>query len=66
MGARSVISTLRPINDKAGATFMRHFYDSYFKGASKAKALQAAKQKMMKSRFQHPYYWASYILTGEF
>lgn len=66
MGARSVISTLWPINDKASATFMKRFYDSYLKGASKAKALQAAKQKMIKTRFQHPYYWASYVLTGEF
>jgi CHAT domain-containing protein/Tfp pilus assembly protein PilF len=66
MGARSVISTLWPINDSAGVTFMKLFYDSYFRGASKAEALRAAKQKMAKTRFGHPFYWASYVLTGEF
>ncbi len=67
MGARSVLSTLWPINDKAGARFMDFFYDSYFHGgASKAEALRSAKRKMAKTAYAHPYYWASYILAGEF
>jgi CHAT domain-containing protein len=66
MGARSVISTLWPVHDKAGATFMDYFYDAYFRGAGKAAALQAAKRKMTKTKYSHPYYWASYTLTGEF
>jgi CHAT domain-containing protein len=66
MGARSVISTLWPVEDKAGAAFMRYFYDAYFQGAGKAKALQLAKRKMAGTNYDHPYYWASYTLTGEF
>ncbi|HVP91319.1 MAG TPA: CHAT domain-containing tetratricopeptide repeat protein, partial [Terriglobales bacterium] len=64
MGARSVISTLWPVHDKAGAVFMGFFYDSYFRGAGKAESLQAAKRKMAGSKYAHPYYWASYTLTG--
>jgi CHAT domain-containing protein/Tfp pilus assembly protein PilF len=66
MGARSVISTLWPIYDKAGAAFMDYFYDAYFQGAGKARALQIAKRKMAGTKYGHPYYWASYTLTGEF
>jgi CHAT domain-containing protein len=66
MGARSVISTLWPVHDKAGAAFMDYFYDAYFQGADKARALQIAKQKMAGTKYGHPYYWASYTLTGEF
>jgi len=66
MGARSVISTLWPVHDKAGAAFMDHFYDAYFQGAGKARALQIAKRKMAGTKYGHPYYWASYTLTGEF
>jgi len=66
MGSRSVISTLWSINDKAAARFMRYFYDSYSRGQGKAKSLQLAKQRMMKTRYGHPYYWAAFILTGEY
>lgn len=66
MGARSVISTLWPVHDKAGAAFMDYFYDAYFQGAGKARALQIAKRKMAGTKYGHPYYWASYTLTGEF
>jgi CHAT domain-containing protein/tetratricopeptide (TPR) repeat protein len=66
MGARSVISTLWPIHDKAAASFMDHFYDSYFRGAGKAEALQAAKKKMARTRYAHPYFWAAYTLAGQY
>ena len=66
MGAKSVISTLWPINDKSGAVLMEHFYDAYFRGDGKAGALRAAKSAMRRTRFAHPFFWASYVLTGEF
>lgn len=66
MGAKSVLSTLWPVNDKSGAVFMTHFYDAYFRGEDKAKALRAAKKAMRETRFAHPFFWASYVLTGGF
>ena len=66
MGARSVLATLWPVNDKAAALFMRYFYDAYFRGQGKAEALRAAKRAMARTRFAHPYFWASYVLTGGF
>jgi CHAT domain-containing protein len=65
VGARSVLSTLWPISDESGSVFMRYFYDAYFRSEGKAKALQAAKAAMRKTKFAHPFFWASYVLTGE-
>ena len=66
VGARSVLSTLWPISDESGSVFMRYFYDAYFRDEGKAKALQAAKAAMRKTKFAHPFFWASYVLTGEY
>ncbi|OGP59818.1 MAG: hypothetical protein A2162_01505 [Deltaproteobacteria bacterium RBG_13_52_11b] len=66
MGAKSVLSSLWPINDKSGAVFMRNFYDAYFHGEGKAEALRTAKKAMGETRFAHPFFWASYVLTGGF
>lgn len=66
MGARSVISTLWPVHDKAAASFMGYFYDSYFQGAGKAEALRAAKRRMARTRYAHPYFWAAYTLAGRY
>jgi CHAT domain-containing protein len=66
MGARSVLSTLWPVNDRSCAMFMKFFYDRYLSGEGKAEALRAAKKAMRSTRFAHPYFWASYTLTGGF
>jgi CHAT domain-containing protein/tetratricopeptide (TPR) repeat protein len=66
VGARSVLATLWPISDESGSVFMRYFYDAYFRSEGKAKALQAAKAAMRKTKFAHPFFWASYVLTGEY
>jgi len=64
MGARSVLSTLWPVNDEAGAAFMKLFYDAYFRGQDKAAAVRAAKKAMREKGYAHPCLWAPYVLTG--
>jgi CHAT domain-containing protein len=66
MGSRSVISTLWSIDDRATSQFMGYFYEYYGKGTGKAQALQAAKQRMMRTKYSHPFYWGAFILTGEY
>jgi CHAT domain-containing protein/Tfp pilus assembly protein PilF len=66
MGSRSIISTLWSIDDKATSRFMGYFYEYYAKGISKAQALQSAKQRMMRTKYSHPFYWGAFILTGEY
>jgi len=57
-----------PVNDRATAELMKNFYGRIL-GAdplSPAAALRAAQISMWKqSRWRAPYYWASFILSGE-
>ncbi|MDH4219239.1 MAG: CHAT domain-containing protein [Candidatus Aminicenantes bacterium] len=65
-GARSVISSLWEVNDKSTAKFMSYFYKYLSVGNSKSQALRMAKIKMLKSEYSHPFYWASFVLYGDF
>ncbi|MCH8931398.1 MAG: CHAT domain-containing protein [Proteobacteria bacterium] len=66
-GARTVISSLWRVEDTATAEFMKHFYRSLMQnGAAPAEALRYAQLKMARSqRWQQPYYWAAFVLQGE-
>jgi CHAT domain-containing protein/lipopolysaccharide biosynthesis regulator YciM len=65
-GARSTLATLWQINDESTAIFMEAFYHELVqKGVSKAEALSNAQRHLFKNaNFRHPYYWAPYVLLG--
>jgi CHAT domain-containing protein len=65
-GARSVLSTLWRIEDKSTARFMKYFYKYLTKGFDKSESLRLAKIKMIKSGYSHPFYWAGFVLNGEY
>ena len=64
-GARSVVSTLWEIGDKATAEFMGQFYHQLSRKKDKAQALRLAKLGLLKTKYAHPFYWASFVLHGE-
>jgi CHAT domain-containing protein len=64
-GARSVIASLWPINDQSTVTFMHDFYSHLVEGRPAVEALREAKTMMLKSRWAHPFYWASFLLQGD-
>lgn len=66
-GARSTLATLWQVNDESTAELMVGFYKQLIQnpGISKAKALQIAQIELSKQpRYQHPFYWASFVLVG--
>jgi len=65
-GAKSVLSSLWNINDKPTAKFMKYFYQYLTEGKTKAQALRLAKIKMINSKYKHPFYWAAFILIGDY
>jgi CHAT domain-containing protein len=67
-GANSVVASLWKVDDRATAVLMADFYDSMLqKGMSPAAALRSAKLKMMRDkRWSAPYYWAGFVLQGEY
>lgn len=64
-GAKSVLSSLWKIDDQSTAQLMGKFYDYLKKGWKINKALRAAKLDMIDSKFDHPFYWAGFILRGD-
>lgn len=64
-GARAVIASLWSINDRSTSLFMDELYREISAGRSAAESLRAAKIRMLKSRWDHPFYWAGFILQGD-
>ncbi|KPK37903.1 MAG: hypothetical protein AMJ78_10825, partial [Omnitrophica WOR_2 bacterium SM23_29] len=65
-GARSVLASIWTIKDSTAALCMNSFYRELAIGKSKSDALRNAKISMIKSNKEHPYYWAGFILLGEY
>ena len=65
-GVRSAVATLWSVSDEAASLTVTEFYREIGTGISKAKALQQAQRKLIisHSRFQHPSYWAPFLLIG--
>ncbi len=67
-GAPSVLATLWPVNDRAAAGFMGHFYDR-LPFRSKARAVCEAQRNMLALALpdgadRDPYAWAPFVLVG--
>ncbi|OQW92177.1 MAG: hypothetical protein BWK78_02465 [Thiotrichaceae bacterium IS1] len=68
-GARSAIGSLWQVEANATQSIVKKFYEN-FRTSGKAKALQTAQKEMLKGNFfkedkyQHPAYWATFILSG--
>lgn len=65
-GARSTLATLWQVNDVSTALLMTEFYrELTLSGVSKAEALRLAQLKLLQtSQYQDPYYWAAFVLVG--
>ncbi|HEY9854021.1 MAG TPA: CHAT domain-containing protein [Leptolyngbyaceae cyanobacterium] len=64
-GARSTLGTLWSVKDQSTAILMAEFYQQISRGVSKAEALRQAQLTLYKQpKYQHPFYWAPFILVG--
>ncbi|QMU29929.1 CHAT domain-containing protein [Adhaeribacter radiodurans] len=65
-GAKNIMVSVWKVSDESTADLMEDFYRQLLSGKSKARALHAAKRKMLKQdRYSQPYYWAPFILIGK-
>ena len=66
-GSKSVVASLWKVDDRATAVLMGEFYKTMFEGMSPAAALRSAKLTMMHDKqWSAPYYWAGFVLQGEY
>ena len=67
-GARSTVASLWSVNDKSTAGLMTEFYRQLTQQdqtITKAEALRQAQLKLLNdSSYKHPYFWASFVLIG--
>jgi CHAT domain-containing protein len=65
-GARSTLATLWQVSDESTVKLMEQFYKQLSQpGTSKTQALHRAQQALLKEqKYQNPYYWAPYVLVG--
>ncbi|MGK7894822.1 MAG: CHAT domain-containing protein [Xenococcus sp. (in: cyanobacteria)] len=65
-GAKSTIATLWSVNDAATAWLMSQFYQELvINQKEKSQALRDAQLALLQdSPYQHPFYWAPYVLVG--
>ena len=61
-GSSSIVASLWKVDDRATAELMTRFYMELLKN-NKVESLRAA-QLETKKKYSHPYYWASFQLTG--
>lgn len=66
-GTGRVVVSLWSVDDKATAELMSKFYKGMLKqGLQPAAALRAAQIQMwQQQQWQAPYYWAAFVLQGE-
>lgn len=68
-GAKGVIATLWSVADESTGQFMQHFYRLRKQGLTKAEALRQDQPEGSYTPdpgapYAHPYYWAPFILMG--
>lgn len=67
-GVKSILTTLWPVNDRAGISIMDHFYSNLKAGCSKHESLRKSKVMFLEESDNiaaHPYYWACYSIVGD-
>lgn len=64
---RSTLGTLWPVNDDAASRLMTAFYRNLSQpGISRARALQEAQRQLLgDAALRHPFFWAPFILVGD-
>ena len=62
--APSLLVSLWAVHDRSTSELMRSFYVHLRRGGGKRSALRAAQLEMLE-RYEHPYYWAPFVLMGK-
>jgi CHAT domain-containing protein/Tfp pilus assembly protein PilF len=65
-GAESLVMSLWPVSDHVTREMMTAYYTGLKRGLGRGEALRQAELAMLKRKDrQHPFYWASFIQSGE-
>jgi len=63
-GAKSILVSLWSVSEPRSVDLVKSFFSHIKEGKSKLEALDSARRELRK-RFDHPFFWAGFILVGE-
>ncbi|MEW6531560.1 MAG: tetratricopeptide repeat protein [Thermodesulfobacteriota bacterium] len=64
-GAKCVLMSLWSVQEAASVKLMEKFFRSLHKGKPKLEALRSARDEIRKEGYDHPFFWAPFIIVGE-
>jgi CHAT domain-containing protein/Tfp pilus assembly protein PilF len=65
-GAQSQLVSLWKVEDQATLQLMEEYYRALMKGGGRSEALRQSQLKSLsKQKLEHPFYWAGFILSGD-
>jgi len=64
-GAKSVLMSLWSVSEVASVRLVKSFFQNLKAGKSKPEALELARSELRKGIWNHPFFWAGFILVGE-
>ena len=65
-GAETLVMSLWPVSDEVTRELMTRYYEGLKQGQGRGEALRQMQLDMLKQKErQHPFYWASFIQSGE-
>ena len=64
-GAKSVLMSLWSVSEVASVKLVKSFFQHIKAGKTKPEALELARSELRKGVFDHPFFWAGFILVGE-
>jgi CHAT domain-containing protein len=64
-GARSVLMSLWNVAERSSVMLAQSFFRHLNEGHNKLDSLELARDEIRKQGYDHPYYWAPFILVGE-
>lgn len=64
-GARAVLATMWKVSEEAATLFTEYFFTHLKQGKSKRDALRLARRQVRRVGFDHPHYWAPFIMIGD-
>ncbi|MEI6135562.1 MAG: CHAT domain-containing protein, partial [Desulfomonile sp.] len=64
-GAKSVLMSLWSVEESSSVDLVEGFFRHIKEGKNKLEALKLARDEIRKNGYDHPFFWASFILVGE-
>ncbi len=64
-GAKTVLMSLWSVADESSVMLMDEFYKNIKNGKANLQAWQEAKTHIRKAGFEHPFFWAAFVMVGD-